>query len=112
MKLPSPASLVPMHYVMDPDQETLLTSGFLLKDGMVILIENPNMRQDLDKLETQSNWALALERNRWMTISQVHMGPAGVSVTFVATYDDGSQRKLRFDNHHAWLVKHTNDDIA
>ncbi|AVD99498.1 hypothetical protein SEA_BING_76 [Streptomyces phage Bing] len=100
-------NLVPKYYINDPETEALLPSGAHLADGMRVLLQSSNLKVDIDrKLE---NWEMhrALQRNRWAVISDVKVSTEGGNeiVSFVATYDDGSQLKDTWSTSYAWYVK-------
>lgn len=101
--------LVPKHYLMNPSTERLITSGRELKDGMIVLTANEELRADTRNIEIrnpdQARLATAYRWNRWMRISEVHHGPAVSNTSFVGTYHDGS--KMAFSTHPAnpWFVK-------
>lgn len=97
---------VPQYYTMDPETEDLLPSGDMLRDGMVVLLESPSWRFiDVDKKNvSDAAFSLALERNRWCTIT--HLKSRLGRVSFVGVYEDGTKRmRLVPRPDLAWLVK-------
>jgi hypothetical protein len=111
---------VPQFYEMDPLSEELLPDGTFLVDGMEVLIENPNLRQDvlsIIKAETFNSidssdtiytkiperHEKALRNNRWCVIS--HVEHHGGETSFVAEYLDGTKKKRVMKTALAWIVK-------
>jgi hypothetical protein len=94
---------VPKYYRMNPKTDELIPNGSGLKNGMRVLIEEPNKRVNTD--EDLDNWEedRALESNRWCTVEALQVDPTGVS--FVGVYDDGTKRSRRCAGSHAWLVR-------
>lgn len=93
---------------MDPTTEDLL-EGCELKDGMIILIEGSINREDLVELDPDSpTSSYRLDRlrevNRWCKIDRVRFEHHN-TVSFIATYADGTKRKRTYSTGHAWFVK-------
>ncbi|QAY17192.1 hypothetical protein SEA_MADAMATO_74 [Streptomyces phage Madamato] len=98
---------VPKYYVMDPDTEEIIFDAKSLADGMEVLIGDPNERARPEK-DLDGDWGQdrLLERNRWCTVSKVTMIPGTAnSVQFLATYEDGTQRKRSYSVQQSWIVK-------
>lgn len=97
-------NLVHKYYPMDPKTEDLISNGIDLKNGMVVLIAGPDVRVETSKSLSEP-WVMdrALENNRWALISEIEF--AGSTVSFVATYEDGTKRKRSSSVFYAWLVK-------
>ena len=97
---------VPKYYVMDPETEEVVFDGKSLADGMVILIADPNERARPEK-DLDGDWGQdrLLERNRWCTVSKVVVEPGVNSLYFLATYEDGTQRKRSYSIQQSWIVK-------
>lgn len=93
----------PKYYTMDPETEDLLSDGTLLKNGMVVLIENDENRTTIQAELGESNSARAFRWNRWSTVSNVAVIDSYVS--FIAVYTDGTKRKLAAGVDDAWYVK-------
>lgn len=102
--------IVPQEYMQNLEEDNYLSNGRHLKNGMVVLIAEGNMRRDID-LGTASSFMLGevLKKNRWCTISEVSF--TQLFVSFVGTYDDGL--KIKWDGYsqnHPWLIK--KDSVA
>lgn len=97
---------VPKYYVMDPETEELVFDAMDLRNGMVVLIADPDERTR-PELGNDRDWEMdrLLERNRWCTVSKIDVSPETNSVYFLATYEDGTQRKRQYSITQAWLAK-------
>lgn len=100
------------YYMMQGSIEELLFDGHDLRNGMVVLTEDPMNRQDLRVLDTPNSlsynnaFGMALMYNRWCTVTQLRKGDLqNTKIQFVGVYADGSKRKWRVDQDDAWLVK-------
>lgn len=103
-----PADLVGKYYAMDPNTEDLLADSSYLEDGMVVLVESPKLREDIDALGYSSNPVLidcASVCNRWGAVSHIKRSRAMSMVSFITTYADGTKRKRDYNETHAWFVK-------
>lgn len=94
----------PKYFVMNPETDDLLPSGFSLELGMRVLIEENGYRQDLEYDLTPKYEELRDRYNRWCT---VFTDPEFFleHTTFIARYDDGTKKQLRVPTRHAWYVK-------
>lgn len=104
------SQFVPKNFEMDPELHDLLPNGRALRNGMVVLIEEEAQRQDLELVKKNPSMRLpqALRWNRWMTVSNVEFpGESEIltDVTFVATYDDGTKKKIAKGVMQAWYVQ-------
>jgi len=98
--------LVPKYYRMDPDTEDLLANGNKLKEGMVVLVEDPMHREEVNIFMDEARFARALKWNRWCTITELTYAMASSPlVRFVAVYDDGTKSKMSLSSQYAWYVK-------
>lgn len=105
--------LVDQFYEMDPKTEDLLFDGTLLKDGMVVLIEAPQMRMPLqfeDGPLSRDQMDVARVTNRWCEIVRVEVEPRAPfqispTVSFVGKFGDGVRRKRNTPIDYAWIVK-------
>lgn len=93
---------VDRYYEMDPQTDDLLLDGQLLEPGMIVLIENIYLREDIT-LMSEEKKNRALETNRWALVSNLEKH--GDSLSFVAIYEDGSKRNRKYKLDHGWLVK-------
>lgn len=102
---------VPKWFEMDPKTDDLIRSGRFLEDGMVVLLEVPDYRLDLEEsggaVERRTNPAMvaqALKWNRWVTVSDP--GYAGDELcAFVGVYADGTKKSIEVPDRLAWYVK-------
>lgn len=94
---------VDKYYETDSSTEDILFDGSDLYNGMNVLIEDREERQEILSEMTASMIDRAKERNCWAVISNVTW--KGDSVSFIATYSDGSKRKRRHSIESAWLIK-------
>lgn len=104
------SQFVPKNFEMDPELHDLLPNGRALRNGMVVLIEEEAQRQNLELVKKNPSMGLpqALRWNRWMTVSNVEFpGESEIltDVTFVATYDDGTKKKIAKGVMQAWYVQ-------
>jgi hypothetical protein len=100
------------YYMMQGSIEELLFDGHDLRNGMVVLTEDPMNRQNLANLDNPNSlsynnaFGMALMYNRWCTVTQLRRGDLqNPKIQFVGVYADGSKRKWRVDQDDAWLVK-------
>lgn len=104
------SQFVSQYYEMNPETDVLLPTGQNLKDGMVVLIDDAELRTDLDltKYENSPDFEKYLyearERNRWCTVAEVETRYAP-EVSFTALYEDGLKRRRTYHPTKAWLVK-------
>jgi len=96
-------NIVAKYYQMDPETEDMLPNGGAIKNGMVVLIADPNNRFAVK--ETDLDWEMdrILERNRWAKVS--HVIGDGTTVVFIAEYEDGTKKQRMMGFKSAWLVK-------
>lgn len=88
----------------DNDSEKLLFDGTLLQDGMIVLIGDPNLREEnveYDEGTAYHYWKIVA--NRWCLISNVVVEERGI--VFIATYADGMMIKRGADVGTSWIVK-------
>lgn len=99
---------VDKYYQSNWGMEDLLFDGRELRDGMVILLADPQMRYDATNVELAGPGVLdsLMVRNRWCRISRVTVDNEN-RVHFLATYDDGMKRKRSYGVVNSWLAKKT-----
>jgi hypothetical protein len=115
---PAQTQFVSKFYQMNPETDQLVTSGYGLLGGMVVLLESESVRENTKWMDTSEHvMDRALEANRWCTVSEIsfhdtyvypeggHRYKIGQVVQFVATYEDGTQRVRKYGVTYAWLVK-------
>jgi hypothetical protein len=96
---------VPKYYNMNPETEDVVPNGRHLVDGMKVLIENVEERFRPENATKDYEIARLLERNRWAVVSEFEYSPEFRSISFIATYDDGTKVQRRTSAINAWLVK-------
>lgn len=94
---------VDKYYVMDPASEDILFDGTGLVDGMIVLIERTESREELREKMTPGQIDNARWNNRWAKISRVEV--RGENVSFFAVYEDHTVKKRVHNVHFPWLVK-------
>jgi hypothetical protein len=94
---------VPKYYEMDPVIEDLLFDGSYLLDGMIVLVGDPRFRVDLTEEMTPDHAEAAKRFNRWCSVTNLIVGHEYIA--FLATYEDGTKRKVVLDRRWPWLVK-------
>lgn len=96
-------NFVERYYQMNPETEDMLPNGGAIRNGMVVLIADPNKRAIVK--ETALDWEMdrVLERNRWAKVS--HVIGDGSTVMFIAEYEDGTKKQRMMAFRSAWLVK-------
>ncbi len=103
-----PTMFVEKFYQMDPRDEDLLFDGSSLRNGMTVLVEDFAMRED-PTFEPEMNGLQreALYRfNRWFTVSHLTV-MSDNHLVFMATYLDGSKKKIRISINQGYYVKRT-----
>lgn len=109
---------VPRDYRADPETDTVFYTSHQLRDGMVILAEEPGRWfYDFSKETTisQKNLDLFLKMNRWCQISEVvftRRGRVVEQVNFTATYADGVVVERANGVNKPWLVKTRSIPVA
>jgi hypothetical protein len=91
-------------YEMNPETEELFPSGAYLKDGMVVLLSNFEMRVLTTDWLSTSQYDRAKEVNRWCKVRDIRI-TSGL-VAFVGEYEDGTMRLRQHPVGLGWLVKH------
>jgi hypothetical protein len=94
---------VDKYYVMDPMSEELLFDGTALQEGMRVLIERTESREEITERMAPGKLDNARWNNRWCTIKQIDI--RGENVSFLAVYDDHTVKKRVHNVHFPWLVK-------
>lgn len=100
---------VDKYYEMDPDKEDLLFDGTELKEGMTVLVGEPDLRVLVREGEELSphDAEMARRYNRWFKVDRVESG--GTYTTFVALYADGTKKKMMVPTVMSWIIKINND---
>lgn len=109
------------YYRMNPKTDDILSEGVLLKNGMIVLIEDSLLRETKDlalqideatgEIKNQRSYNRLLTTNRWCRVSNLKVNGqreryySTASVSFIAEYADGTKEKRRYGADYAWLVK-------
>lgn len=101
---------VQKYFEMDPKTEDLLFDGTHLRNGMTVLIEDPEEKQDFDSANASRTdpaargimWR-ARKLNRWCTVSNLLV--EGDFALFVGIYEDGGKMKRMHEVDSSWFVK-------
>lgn len=105
------AQFVPKFFEMDPEKHDLYPSGHHLDNDMVVLLEAPSNRVNLqvhrDKILTDDMVReLALRWNRWVKITRIAVASSnGEMVTFVGEFPDGTKKQYVVNADMAWYVQ-------
>lgn len=102
---------VSKYYEMDPETDDLIANGEQLENGMRVICEDPDPKNDLDTMQSGDRqwWNIGITReranrwNRWMTVSEVI--PGDEITEFVGVYDDGTKKKFNVASLVGWYVK-------
>lgn len=95
-------------YRMDPEVDEVLFDGTYIRNGMVILIEDPDNRSTFDVSEIPGNPIVENDlrlKNRWCTVEKIKITHDGEVVQFVGVYADGERRKRMYQTVVGWLAK-------
>lgn len=97
----------PQVYFMNPETDDVLPDGTHLKEGMIVLIEYDNHREDTkaENVWTPLERKRAMRYNRWCLVTNVELLPEAGMVRFVAVYADGFKAQRTHSVEAAWLVK-------
>lgn len=100
----SPA-LVDQFYEMDPNEDDILADGTMLRSGMVVLIEDSSLREDISDWASLNIEEVARARraNRWCKVSEPRVESR--TLRFIGTYGDGVKVTRIYGTENAWLVK-------
>jgi hypothetical protein len=100
-----PEGYITKYYEMDPATEDLLFDANYLQNDMVIAADSP-LRFDLSQTPASpGDEEQARKFNRWFRVSHLFLSPNDGCVYMLATYADGTKRKLVQSMQYAWLVK-------
>lgn len=98
-------SIVNKWYKMDPKIEDLVYSTKDLRNGMVVLLENADMRASQQDMESEWGMHRALERNQWCTVTEFRANNVTSTYDFTGVYENGSKIRRCYGYEHTWLVK-------
>lgn len=101
-----PEKYVSKFYVMEPQHDDLVF-GDALREGMIVLLEDSLMRQDMNYVTSGYDLERADEVNRWCVVLDLKVIPRDGSplVRFVGEYEDGTKKVRTYDASFGWLVK-------
>jgi hypothetical protein len=89
-----------------PRQDEIMVDGSNLKNGMRVLIADPESRVELHYLVDESPSPMtvftARKYNRWCTVSNVRR--TGSKVSFTGTYNDGAMYRHSTPHESVWYV--------
>lgn len=94
---------VDKYYVMDPGVEDVIFDCRGLQEGMIVLIDRTESREELRDKMSPGQLDNARWNNRWCKISRIDI--RGDHVSFFATYADHTVKKRVVNIHYPWLVK-------
>lgn len=96
---------VPIDYMMDPVTEDLIR-GSDLKEGMVVLIEDPMVRDDPSDLDKEDLRPYTIRRiheaSRWCMVTKLEQGQI---LSFIGIYGDGTKMHRQYSDRYCWYVK-------
>jgi hypothetical protein len=95
--------IVDKFYVMDPLTEELLMDGTMLREGMFVLIDRTESREEITSELKGSKLDNARYNNRWCWIKNIVI--RGEQISFMATYEDHTAKKRVVNVNYPWLVK-------
>ena len=98
-----PSETVGKYETVDPATEELLFDGFDLRNGMIVIIDDVELRWELEEDPNDRTAYYIAVMNRWCRISNVLT--RGGKVEFIATYEDGFMLKRSTPVDKAWIVK-------
>lgn len=99
-------NFVDKYYIMDPNEDGLLFDGRDLRNGMLVLVEDPTRRASTIIGSTPMSterYGQAMKWNRWCVVSNLLQEDE--TVHFLGSYEDGTIMKFSVDVRLGWLVK-------
>lgn len=97
---------VSKYYEMNPETDELVPNGHGLKEGMIVLFDNSDLREDSRHTPSallETVLYSSREKNRWCSVTNLEY--EGEQMSFIGVYEDGISRRREFDVKEAWLVK-------
>jgi hypothetical protein len=95
-------------YVCQTEFEDIVF-GDNLQDGMIVLIEDSLIRENLEHITGSSAQHRADEMNRWCEVTELKVTPRydtpSPLIKFVGVYPDGTKRVRTFCASYGWIVK-------
>lgn len=102
-----PEELVDKYYEANNEFEYVLPSSKDLKDGMIVLTNEVELRQDTARWMDHYRMDRADAMNRWCEVTELDVGDRIVS--FVGVYANGIRELRWFTTDSSWIVKR--DDV-
>ena len=96
-------TMVSKYFVMNPETDDLLLTGYRLRPGMEVLIEDHKLRGDVNGYEDEAVMHRLLQYNRWCVIEDLRFNKEFVN--FIGKYEDGTKRSFTLELTHSWFVK-------
>lgn len=98
-----PTEIVGKYETVDIETEEILFDGYELRNGMIVIIEDVDLRWDVLDNPDDRHMYYTMVMNRWCRISNVCV--RNTKVEFLATYEDDFAVKRVTDVSKAWIVK-------
>lgn len=96
---------VDQEYVFNPKNEYFIETGTELRDGMVVLVANDNLRIERKRFDLDDRTRLRAKiENRWCKISRLDQSDK-YYVRFTAVYGDGMVVERELARNMGWYVK-------
>lgn len=94
---------------MNPEEDDLLIDGDALREGMIVIVEENELRSDISDptvMNTESGLENASKFNRWCQVTDIKRTANNQIVRFIGLYRDGTKRFFTASvGHSAWYVK-------
>ena len=98
------SDMVGKYFTMNPETDVLLLTGYRLRPGMEVLIEDHKIRADVNEYKNEEVMNHLLQYNRWCVIEIVRTTKDEL-VNFIGRYEDGTKRSFMVGVSHSWFVK-------
>lgn len=110
-----PSEFVDRNAEMNPETDDLIR-GRELKEGMVVLIEDSSVREDISHHTGETDHKCDAhkcrrikETSRWCRVTSLdirkRMEDRSPLVSFIAVYSDGTKRLRTYNQSFGWFVK-------
>lgn len=102
----------PKYRIMNPDEEDVINSRDL-RDGMIVLVETPTLREDVSKpAKNAYEYNRRLEWNQWCEVTNLSFkyGIDAFSASFIGVYPGGTKMARTCSDDVYWLVKKPNTE--
>lgn len=101
MAVPGPRQPV---YEFDPAQDNIIFDGTCLAEGMVVMLEDPEVRFMMHVARGQFSEHRHVYHS-WCTVTRMIVLPDENEVHFIGVFTDGFQKKFMIPLQHAWLAR-------